>query len=175
MTSRAGSHRQHAPTHPITPRSPHFSDRFYTERRSPHGPVPFLNSTRTYFPLPLPLRILRPGAAPPAPAPIYRVWNSRNNRKGRHAAAVGREHVEDKSVDVPAATDSWREVGRGLWRMVVRYPVWDISYDVAVIFTLGTEASFPGRLPCLGFLSPLPTCTLTLPGVTRPPDKVSKL
>lgn len=30
----------------------------------------------------------------------------------------------------------------GLAKMVTRYPVWDVSYDVAVIFTLG-RSSFP--------------------------------
>jgi hypothetical protein len=30
---------------------------------------------------------------------------------------------------------------RGLRKMLVRYPVWDVSYDVAVIFTLGRSCS----------------------------------
>ncbi|SPN97401.1 related to integral membrane protein [Cephalotrichum gorgonifer] len=130
-----GSYREWAPTYPVKPESPHFSDGFYAERRSPRGPVPFLNATRAYFPLHLPVPPRRP-AAPLAP--IARLWRSRDNRKGRHAAVVTSEQIRDGRIELPAATNTLREIGKGLWRMVVRYPVWDISYDVAVFFTIGS-------------------------------------
>ncbi|KAK3370259.1 hypothetical protein B0H63DRAFT_454452 [Podospora didyma] len=66
---------------------------------------------------------------------IYHVWRSRDNRKGRHSAVVPREHADKLRV---RATDTVHETLRGLARMVMRYPVWDISYDVAVVFTLGS-------------------------------------
>lgn len=110
----------------------HFSDRFYEESRRLRGPVRFLNPTRTHFLLP------RRTAEPPSwpPGPIYQVWRSRDNRKGRHAAVAWRQHV-DKRIHLPRATNTLVETARGMWRMVVRYPVWDISYDVAIMFTLG--------------------------------------
>ncbi len=39
------------------------------------------------------------------------------------------------------ATNTLRETLRGIWKMVVRYPIWDVSYDVATIFTLGMASS----------------------------------
>lgn len=76
---------------------------------------------------------------------VWHVWRSRNNRKGRHAVAVTPEyHHAAKAVGKaaigqghPKQTVSWRETLAGLSRMVLEYPVWDISYDVAVIFTWG--------------------------------------
>ena len=124
---------------PTMPRTRHFADRFYREGRSPRGPVSFLNPTRAHFPL----RLRRPTPALRPLGPIYHVWRSRDNRKGRHAAVVSKKQAEDERVEVPRATDTSREVARGVWRMAVRYPVWDISYDVAVIFTLGMRAGVP--------------------------------
>ena len=135
--SRSGSSR--APPPPAVPQAKHFSDSFYGERRQPRGPVPFLNPTRAHFPI----HPRRP--VPEPPKPIYHVWRSRDNRKGRHAAVIGKEHVEDERIHVPRATNTWRETARGLQRMVVRYPVWDISYDVAISFTLGMRRDVSPR------------------------------
>lgn len=115
------------------PQNTHFSADFYKERRKPRGPLPFLNPTRSYYPL-----VSRLPGIPRVP--IYHAWRSRDNRKGRHAAVLGAEHLADERVGLPARTDTWRETARGLWKMVVRYPVWDISYDVAVSFTIGMES-----------------------------------
>lgn len=134
MTSRPSpSGRSPAAPPPAVPQAKHFNDSFYKERCCPRGPVPFLNPTRAHFPL----HLRWPRLVPRPPSPIYHAWRSRDNRKGRHAAVVAREHVEGGRVDVPSPTDTWREFARGLWRMTVRYPVWDISYDVAISFTLG--------------------------------------
>lgn len=113
----------------------HFSDRFYEEGHHPTGPISILNPTRKHF-------LLRPRTAGPAPpflGPIYQVWRSRDNRKGRHAAVAPSQHVDER-VHLPRATNTLVETAKGVWRMAVRYPVWDISYDVAVSFTLGTTA-----------------------------------
>ena len=65
-------------------------------------------------------------------------WRSRDNRKGRHTLVV--EQSSDPSVPIltPKSTSSLREVGIGIQRMMRRYPYWDISWLVAIIFTLGS-------------------------------------
>ncbi|ORY68736.1 uncharacterized protein BCR38DRAFT_406638 [Pseudomassariella vexata] len=83
-------------------------------------------------------------AAATTPAGVYRVWRSRDNRKGRHAVAISSERVEKKHglLRHPKATDSWGQTWRGVGKMLVRYPVWDVSYDVALLFTLGEWCFF---------------------------------
>ncbi len=70
----------------------------------------------------------------------YHVWRSRDNRKGRHAITLTPECAE--KLGAPAATNSLSESLRGIGKMFLRYPVWDVSYDVATIFTWG--AHLPG-------------------------------
>ncbi|KAJ9156310.1 Integral membrane protein [Pleurostoma richardsiae] len=87
---------------------------------------------------------------------VYHVWRSRDNRKGRHAvtvkpgayaaaagaaaaaAAPGAQQGRPSLSRPPRATDTLAETLRGLARMALRFPVWDVSYDVAVVFTLGS-------------------------------------
>lgn len=156
MTSTPGP-----PPAPLRPK--HFSDSFYRERRQARGPVSFLNPTRAHFPI-FPSRLV-----PQPPSPVYHVWQSRNNRKGRHAAVIGKEHVEDKRIHVPRATNTWRESVTGLWRMVVRYPVWDISYDVAISFTLGMRADGSPRtlLEITPMISPYRVSHCPVAGLTE--------
>ncbi|KAK3685459.1 hypothetical protein B0T22DRAFT_465724 [Podospora appendiculata] len=72
-------------------------------------------------------------------AAIYHVWRSRDNRKGRHSALVTPEVLAKiETASVPRATDTFAETWRGVVKMFTRFPVWDISYDVAVVFTLGS-------------------------------------
>jgi hypothetical protein len=71
---------------------------------------------------------------------VYHVWRSRDNRKGRHSAVVSpaaAEKAKAAGSDAPLRTNSWGETWKGIGRMFVRYPVWDVSYDVATVFTLG--------------------------------------
>lgn len=117
------------------------------------APVSFLNPTTRYHPI-TPSRLVpeeKPEPSPSRPQPppqdhgIYHIWRSRDNRKGRHAALVPRPTAGDDekvAAAVPRATNSVAETLMGLAKMVTRYPVWDVSYDVAVIFTLG-RSSFP--------------------------------
>jgi hypothetical protein len=66
-------------------------------------------------------------------------WTSRNNRKGRHQIDV--IPVQDDkpgSYIVPESTSSLREVVRNIGRMFTHYPVWDISWLVAYVFTWGS-------------------------------------
>jgi hypothetical protein len=69
---------------------------------------------------------------------VYQVWRSRDNRKGRHAVVLAPEYHADPKTETPQPTNSLKETLRGLGKMLFRYPIWDVSYDVAVIFTIGT-------------------------------------
>ncbi|KAF2111627.1 hypothetical protein BDV96DRAFT_614520 [Lophiotrema nucula] len=102
-----------------------------------NGPVSFLNPTRAHFRTNAD-RTKRGASESQGEAPtgVSYKWNSRNNRKGRHALGVHPDIVTSKYV--PPATNSARETLRGIRRMCTQFPVWDISYDVATIFTLGS-------------------------------------
>lgn len=71
---------------------------------------------------------------------VYTLWRSRDNRKGRHALVLTPSAAKNKTgVAAPAAyTNTWSATTSGIKRMIFRYPVWDVSYDVAVVFTLGS-------------------------------------
>lgn len=71
-------------------------------------------------------------------AGVYAVRRSRDNRKGRHAILVLWPAAVERPKAEPPATNTWRGLADGLLRMVTRFPVWDVSYDVALIFTIGT-------------------------------------
>ncbi|CAD6592239.1 MAG: hypothetical protein ASARMPREDX12_005903 [Alectoria sarmentosa] len=65
-------------------------------------------------------------------------WRSRDNRKGRHTLVVDPSSDSSARYLVPKTTSSLREVGRGILRMGMQCPYWDISWLVAIIFTLGS-------------------------------------
>jgi len=100
------------------------------------GPLWFLNPTtrRLTVQNPTPVPQTDDGAAP-APAGAELRWTSRNNRKGRHLVVLRPEAAHH--IATPSPTNTLPETLRGLGKMFVRFPVWDISYDVATIFTLG--------------------------------------
>ena len=122
----------------------HFSATHYDAAHST-GPLRSLNTTTHYHPL-----SPSPGAAKEAQSTAagtnlegqetyWHVWRSRDNRKGRHAVVVsvpddrGHGGKPDK-----APTNTPREVLKGIGKMVTRWPVWDVSWQVAVVFTLGS-------------------------------------
>jgi hypothetical protein len=88
------------------------------------GPLPFLQPTKAYY---------RHDARPD----VHFKWTSRDNRKGRHAVTVREAPADSKRTTLPAMS-SLRSVLHNVWRMVTYYPVWDISFDVAYVFTLGS-------------------------------------
>ncbi|KAH8199669.1 hypothetical protein TruAng_006138 [Truncatella angustata] len=120
------------------------------------GPVPFLNPTKAYVETEKGIvqttasstdESAKPGnngtasgKADAVPGVYYHLWRSRDNRKGRHAVIVRPDDQTDKhnAVSHPDASKSIKEVLRGLGKMLVRYPFWDVSYDVAVLFTIGS-------------------------------------
>jgi hypothetical protein len=87
------------------------------------GPLPFLQPTKAHF---------RHDARPD----VRFKWTSRNNRKGRHAIVVA--PTTDSKRTTPRLTASPRSIARNIWRMLTYYPVWDISFDVAYVFTIGS-------------------------------------
>lgn len=91
------------------------------------GPLPFLHPTEAHFQL-----FARPD--------VRSKWSSRNNRKGRHAIVVGQGQASanSKQLTTPRPTSSLSSIARGFWRMLTYYPVWDISFDVAYVFTIGS-------------------------------------
>jgi hypothetical protein len=93
---------------------------------------------------------------------IYHVWRSRDNRKGRHRAVVTKPAATSLLRTGEGDDDDNNELLRrqrakkrliGLTRLVTRFPVWDVSYLVAVAFVLGLCPSL-SPLP----LDPLPPC-----------------
>ncbi|KAK0741267.1 hypothetical protein B0T18DRAFT_331073 [Schizothecium vesticola] len=111
------------------------------------APFSFLNPTTRYHPITPTPSLPKEEQEPSPPAPplqdhgIYHIWRSRDNRKGRHAALVPRPTPGAEKMaaaTVPRPTNSLAETLKGLAKMVTRFPVWDVSYDVAVVFTLGS-------------------------------------
>jgi hypothetical protein len=81
---------------------------------------------------------------PGKPALTYQ-WTSRDNRKGRHRIRVPAAALSDQadsklapSFEMPPLTSSAGAIRHILWLMLTRYPVWDISFDVAYLFTWGS-------------------------------------
>ena len=65
------------------------------------------------------------------------LWRSRDNRKGRHPIVIN-QSTSSTIVDAPRATSHPHEVLQVVLKMLTQYPVWDISWLVAYIFTLGS-------------------------------------
>ncbi len=67
-------------------------------------------------------------------------WTSRNNRKGRHAIVVPRNPSSSPETkrNTPQSTTSFRGIMRGIWRMCTYFPYWDISWNIAIVFTIGS-------------------------------------
>ena len=119
------------------------------------GPVSFLNPTQASYKhkihLPPTRDLIRNTATSfsttdsvshnGAPATnIEYKWTARDNRKGRHTLVTkvpSTEHPETNLI-VPRSTTRWRSILHTIWRMITVYPVWDISWCVAYVFTLGS-------------------------------------
>jgi hypothetical protein len=113
------------------------------------GPVSFLNPTSAHFRPTVKPAKHEEGASDAANAPNTRdessptlmsyKWTSRNNRKGRHALSLDSTfRTPGGKHQAPRLTTSLQEIARGILKMFTKYPFWDISYDVATIFTIGS-------------------------------------
>ncbi|RTE71484.1 hypothetical protein BHE90_014109 [Fusarium euwallaceae] len=120
----------------------HFVGRHYDAEHST-GPLKFLNPTKRYMvagkrQVTAP-EVERDQLPPSGRVPkVAYVWRSRDNRKGRHALAVDVDPHKYEKTKSPKPTNTLNRTMRGIAKMFLRYPVWDVSYDVAVIFTIGS-------------------------------------
>lgn len=57
---------------------------------------------------------------------------------GRHAIVVSPATDKNAKYVTPPSTHTAKEVLKGLWRMCACYPIWDVSYLVAIVFTFGS-------------------------------------
>lgn len=118
------------------------------------GPLPFLNPTRARVKHAPPVQFStaeKDHATPPSSggaasptrdaldAPnIVLNWRSRDNRKGRHALLVEPSSFGSATYGAPKSTSTLHATWQGIKRMSTQYPYWDVSYLVAILFTLGS-------------------------------------
>ncbi|KXT15441.1 hypothetical protein AC579_10600 [Pseudocercospora musae] len=72
------------------------------------------------------------------PADLDYKWTSRDNRKGRHTLVVTQAALDEKRIAIPPRSGSWRAIRTGIKRMVTVGPLTNISWWVAIIFTIGS-------------------------------------
>ena len=70
--------------------------------------------------------------------PMAFEWRSRDNRKGRHTIVIEPSLLDTNKYSAPAETATLRASLSGIKLMFTYFPYWDISWLVAVIFTLGS-------------------------------------
>ena len=68
------------------------------------------------------------------PQNIQFQWRARDNRKGRHPLIVPPNHA---ALNLPPPTNKPRAILHNVARMFTAFPVWDVSYLVALFFTVG--------------------------------------
>lgn len=69
------------------------------------------------------------------------LWRSRDNRKGRHPLRVQKPLPDSSNnalLGAPRPSSHPREVLKGIVKTFTCFPVWDISWLVAFIFTAGS-------------------------------------
>jgi hypothetical protein len=97
------------------------------------GPFSFLNPTRAHF------QHLQHDDQEQLADNVEFQWRSRDNRKGRHTLVVQpATSAGTANFIAPEVTASFRGVMKGIARMCMQYPFYDVSWLVAVVFTLGS-------------------------------------
>ena len=148
------------------------------------GPLPFLNPTQAQFQHTYtPEKSQEPDDSDSAnhltgrdnTGPASNVafkWTSRNNRKGRHALVVKPQQPTTSGVvyETPSRSSQRRRILQICLRMFTYYPVWDISWWVAYVFTWGSVLwvlnGFFVLLPSVAPSSTFPNEVLVGGGVT---------
>lgn len=87
------------------------------------------------------------GLPDPAPDMAF-LWRSRDQRKGRTSIAVPRDAIQESSR-TPRFTASFRQVRKGILRMVTVFPYLDMAYLVGLSFTIGSAIFVANGLICL--------------------------
>ena len=116
---------------------------------SVEGPFKFLNPTRAKFSPTTATsesdvsaegdHAARPSAAKAQPSGYHFLWRSRDNRKGRHPLLVEKKGEGKGNIAASTQLTSHpKEVLKVVLRMFTYYPVWDVSWLVAYIFTWGS-------------------------------------
>lgn len=119
----------------------------------PSGAIPILHPTKRYHlvtdilkqprlaahelapPSPfVPTLLHHRGAVVPLHDEIYHVWRSRDNRKGRHRQVITGPGAKEYDTGRKSRV---KKTAVGVSRLATRFPVWDISYLVAVSFVIG--------------------------------------
>lgn len=118
-----------------------FHDHPALSKRSSHGPFASLNATQVHY-----NHVSSKTTDQYSPVNEEKTrqhglgfkWSTRNNRKGRHALTLTELADADPTFKTPRRTSHPKAVLAGIWRMLVRYPFYDVSFDVAYIFTCGS-------------------------------------
>ncbi|KAH7356575.1 integral membrane protein [Rhexocercosporidium sp. MPI-PUGE-AT-0058] len=69
---------------------------------------------------------------------VERLFRTRDNRKGRHQISISPSIHQDAHFLTPPPTNTLLATVRGIIRMLTFFPYWDVSYLVALIFTIGS-------------------------------------
>ncbi|KAH8685723.1 integral membrane protein [Tricladium varicosporioides] len=69
---------------------------------------------------------------------VQREYRTRDNRKGRHALLISPSLAASARYLTPPPTSSLAQTFYGILRMFTWFPIWDVSYLVAVVFTIGS-------------------------------------
>lgn len=99
------------------------------------GPLAFCNPTRAHFPLSTHSQLHQEPVEKPR---IERLWRSRDNRKGRHALTIHQRPPGLAGKTYPRKTIHPIAIANGILRMFTTFPYWDISFWVALVFTVGS-------------------------------------
>jgi hypothetical protein len=118
---------------------------------APGAPFSFINPTRHH------LNLLHSSSASSASSALVNglrlLYRSRDARKGRHALLL--PPSRDIFFSLPVPTNSIRSTLHGISLMFTRFPIWDISYLVAIFFTIGSLTwcvnGFLVFLPLIGY------------------------
>ncbi|KAK4508430.1 hypothetical protein PRZ48_002168 [Zasmidium cellare] len=76
------------------------------------------------------------------------LWRSRDNRKGRTSIAVPRDDGQEPSKR-PRFTASRSQVAKGILRMFIVFPYYDMAYLVGVSFAVGSAIFVANGIICL--------------------------
>ncbi|KAG7288574.1 hypothetical protein NEMBOFW57_004927 [Staphylotrichum longicolle] len=96
---------------------------------------------------------------------VYHVWRSRDNRKGRRRAVItGPKGPQSRRVGlVDEEKTQLKKTVRGVSRLFTRFPVWDVTYLVAVSFVLAVHLTTTPPYPLGSIIWCINGCFVWLP------------